>query len=155
MKDPRRLGVRDGEGSDFERRLIRSAKGERPPADVERRMARALGLPGASSALGATKAGAIAWASAGVLAVGFAGGMIGARLFSRVTPQPTAQVRAQAATPTPTFAPAPALEPAAPIAPPRARPPKIEHPAGDLRAEIELLGRARDALAAGAPSSAL
>jgi hypothetical protein len=175
MKDPRRLD--DGGGAtDLERRLLASARSERPSPELRRRMKQGLALGtgafGASAAAagGVTKLGVVAWVSVGVLAAGFGGGLLGARIFTRAGSAPAARAPAAAQAPAPATAPAavtPAARPAVTStaeAPARAQSPSrpLRHgrPAAPvagagLRAEIRLIDAAREALAAQAPRRAL
>jgi hypothetical protein len=177
MRDPARLDSGGG-ATDFEKRLLQSAKEETMPPEMKRRMRRALGLSGGLAAgawLGMAKASLVVWMSAGIVALGVGGGMLGARIAGHGAPVVTApaslpapsaahpDVEPSSASGPPSFAEmasvrvplSPASSPAAIQAAPRFRRAITEGSAGDLRAEITLIDGARDALASRSTARAL
>ena len=199
MRDPERLSSGYGV-TDFERELIDAAKSEPLPDHLRAGMERALGLTigvgagavGASALAGvrglglkaaAVKASTLLWVSAGVVALGVAGGMLGARIVGQGVPTPAASragvkvlAAAEAAPAAPrrverALAPAPAPAVGLARAGNRARTVAAHDarrggervtarrdppPAGDeLRAEIALIDAARQALRVGSPARAL
>jgi hypothetical protein len=160
MKDPK-LFVHEG-ASEFERRWLSAARAEEPPADVVRKIERALGLGTAALVIPATAKASTAAAKGGLSALRIAGlsalGMGGAvglvLLLSRpATPPPVVE-----RPPAPEIAPAAATGAGAvqpPVAP-AADTEKATAPGpGALRDEIALIDGARNALAGGAPAQAL
>jgi hypothetical protein len=171
-----------GDATDFERRVIDSARGKKPSAAASARMAKALGVSmtgvgsaAAASAVAAkaTSSGAAAaagsssiwtWVSVGIVGLAVAGGVGGTRAWHRA--QERAPVVAPRPAPTAT-APAPAA-PAemGPVAPAAVREPtrdlgppprhaRIATAGGDLHDEIELIDAARRAVSAHAGTQAL
>lgn len=173
------------EGSEFERRLLDAAGSEAPPPELVLSMQQALGIASlgtAGTAAVAAKSSATIWLSAGI-AVAALGVGLGAWQLSRSSEAPLSPRAGLSAPPLATVAPAPDAasqresEPSAPVVA-RAAPsepalqrraeeaaPAVPHgkprqPAttelkGDLRQEIELIDRARGAVARRAPEQAL
>lgn len=159
MSDPERL-LRGG-GSDFERELLDSLRGEEPPRALTRRMRQGLVVAGF---LTSAKTGVASFiAVAGLVTMSAGGGWLVLR--HRAAPA-TAPATPAATTNTPARAPAPPLAPGVPSAEPSraeaaplprssARPAPAPSASGDLREEIALLDRARSAVRAGDGSGAL
>jgi hypothetical protein len=108
MRDPERLFSGNGI-TDFERELLDAGKNEAMPEPLRQRMEAALGLTGGAVAGVPSQAGSagttgnvtavarvatlaktmkVVWLSAGVVALGFAGGILGSRFFERGAPGP-------------------------------------------------------------------
>jgi hypothetical protein len=170
-----------GDATDFERRVIDSARGKGPSTAASARMAKALGVSvisvgtavassavagkvTASGAAAATGSSSMwAWVSVGLVGMAVAGGVGGVRAWHRAHREPTpvvasppvstatAPAAAAATSPVP---PAAVLEPT--LGPtPAPRRARGATPSGDLREEIELVDSARRAVSAHAGAQAL
>ena len=166
------------DASDFERRLLESARQKGPSPAASARMARALGVTAAVAATGvaaktlaaeaaASKATVAAgastvwpWISAGVIGLAVAGAVIGTRVWHASPPAPR-PVSPSVAVPTPP--PAPSALPEHPGAmaerpPSQAAATRRTHGvpiAAELRDQIEFIDAARAALSVGADRRAL
>ena len=166
------------DASDFERRLLESARQKGPSPAASARMARALGVTAAVAATGvaaktlaaeaaASKATVAAgastvwpWISAGVIGLAVAGAVIGTRVWHASPPAPR-PVSPSVAVPTPP--PAPSALPEQPGAmaerpPSQAAATRRTHGvpiAAELRDQIEFIDAARAALSVGADRRAL
>lgn len=151
------------EATDFERRLLESARQDRPSAATSARMAKALGLAagaakaaateaaaGKAAAAGAAGAGAGTawpWISVGLVGLAVAGTVIATRTSShesRTAPQAVTAPAPTASSP---------LEAPTDVSPPDR--PKQAEAAADLGDQIALLDGARSAIEAGASRRAL
>lgn len=151
MSDPKRF--LDGEGSDFERELLGSLAGEKPPRALTRRMRQGLIVAGL---LTSAKTGIASFiAVAGLVSVGAGGGWLVYRHYA--APVPVVTVSATQAPAPVALPPVPAEAPNAVVVPspgaserPRegAQPPSAPSAQGDLREEIAMLDRARAAVRA-------
>ena len=178
MRDPKPL-AQDG-ATDFERRLLMSARSEEPPPEMVRQMEQVLGIAagaavvaapavalsiaGSAPAVASTKGGLavlpLALKAAGVVALALAGAVGVGVWLSRPLPAPAPRPIAPAVHADPSAPPAVATAPAA--APAHASAASDGHAVGTgaprgsaLRGEILLVDGARAALAEGAPARAL
>jgi hypothetical protein len=181
MSEPRRLL---DEGSDLERAVLGSARGDAPPPDLDERVRASLHLGPAGGGVGAAKAAKAAGALAAAKWVGVAlvGGAMATTSVVAVTRRPAQSVTPAPASASAQVVAAPPIAPPAsapPIAPPSVAPPSVAPPsvappstaarapgpapsrapsapaARDLDAEIASLDAARAALDVGDTGGAL
>jgi len=157
VTEPKRL--LDGEGSDFERELLGSLTGEKPPRALSRRMRQGLVVAGL---LTSAKTGIASFiVVAGLVSVSAGGGWLVYRHYAAPMPPPVRVVThapAQAASP-PAAVEVPPAPPPTPVATesprPSAAPTSAPSAGGDLREEIASMDRARAAVRAGDGKGAL
>lgn len=158
MKDPKRL--LDGDGTDFERALLRAVVTERPSRDLRRKMRLGIGLVGGAAV---TKTASASWNQLAMAGVVVAGLVTGGAIIAQREPAPRAAVSAKA--------PAPVAREAKPVeaiaekvglpVEPRVEPERAPTPAPkpavapDIREEIRLLDQARTAVRGGESARAL
>lgn len=164
MKEPKRL--LDGDGTAFERALLGAMAGERPSADLHRKMRLGIGLVGVGAVAKAASASFNQLALAGVVVVGLVtgGAIVSKRATasrvaeSVVTPAlaaPAIPVKPAPVEPIPVTALEARVEPAGKAAEPEpVRQSKIA-PVLDIREEIRLLDEARSAVKSRSSARAL